>query len=73
MHASHDANTLIVYILSFFRSKLGYIVYDIYSRPVHLTAQKRSQVDCMHTLCLARSNQVSIEELNDMINFILVD
>ena len=45
---------------------------------MHLTAEKRSQVDCVHTLCLARSNQVSIEgfsdeELNDMINFISVD
>ena len=78
MHASHDANT-------FFRSKFGYNLYDLslsqclrYSSPVHLTAEKRSQVDCVHTLCLARSNQVSIEgfsdeELNDMIKFISVD
>ena len=45
---------------------------------MHLTTEKRSQVDCAHTLCLARSNQVSIEgfsdeELNDMIKFISVD
>ena len=85
MHASHDANTLIGYKLSFFRSKFGYNLYDIslsqclrWSSPVHLTAEKRSQVDCVHTLCLARSNQVSIEgfsdeELNDMIKFISVD
>ena len=85
MHASHDANTLIGYKLSFFISKFGYNLYDLsksqclrYSNPVHLTAEKRSQVDSVHTLCLARSNQVSIEgfsdeELNDMIKFILVD
>ena len=84
MHASHDANTLIGYKLSFFRSKFGNNVYDLrlsqclrYSSPVHLTADKISQVDCVHT-CLARSNQVSIEgfsdeELNDMIKFISVD
>ena len=49
---------------------------------MHLTAEKISQVDCVHTrvhtLCLARSNQVSIEgfsdeELNYMIKFISVD
>ena len=69
----------------FFRSKFGYNLYDLslsqclrYSSPVHLTAEKRSQVDCVHTLCLARSKQVSIEgfsdeELNDMIKFISVD
>ena len=90
MHASHDANTLYLYKykLSFFRSKFGYNLYDLslsqclrYSSPVHLTiltAEKRSQVDCVHTLGLARSNQVSIEgfsdeELNDMIQFISVD
>ena len=87
MHASHDANTLIGYKLSFFRSKFGYNSYDLslsqclrYNSPVHLTAEKRSQVDCVHTLCLARSSQVSIEgfsdeELNDniMIKFISVD
>ena len=85
MHASHDANTLIGYKLSFFRSKFGYNLYDIslsqclrYCSPVHLTAEKRSQVDCAHTLCLTRSKQVSIEgfsdeELNDMIKFISVD
>ena len=83
MHASHDANTLIGYKLSFFRSKFGYNLYDLtqclrYSSPVHLTAEKRSQVDCVHTLCLARSKQVSIEgfsdgELNDMIKFISID
>ena len=85
MHASHDANTLIGYKLSFFRSKFGYNLYDLslfqclrYTSPVHLTAEKRCQVDCVHTLCLARSNQVSIEgfsdeELNDMIKFISVD
>ena len=49
-----------------------------YSSHVPLTAEKRSQVDCVHTLCLARLNQVSIEgfsdeELNDMIEFISVD
>ena len=49
-----------------------------YTSPVHLTAEKRSQVDCVHTLCLARSKQVSIEgfsdeELNDMIKFISVE
>ena len=45
---------------------------------MHLTAEKRSQVDCVHTLCLAHSNEVSIEgffdeELNYMINFISVE
>ena len=85
MHASHDANTLIGYKLSFFRSKFGYNLYDFslsqclrYTSPVHLTADKRSQVDCVHTLCLARSNPVLIEvfsdeELIDMIKFISVD
>ena len=29
MHASHDANTLIGYKLSFFRSKFGYNLYDL--------------------------------------------
>ena len=84
-HASHDANIIIGYKLKFFRSKFGYNLYDLslsqclrYSSPVHLTAEKRSQADCIHTLCLARSNQVSIEgssdeELNDMIKFISVD
>ena len=85
MHVLHDANTLIGNKLSFFISKFGYNLYDLslsqclrYSSPVHLTAGTRSQVDCVHTLCLARSNQVSIEgssdeELNDMIKFISVD
>ena len=84
-HASHDANTLIGYKLSFFRSKFCYNLCDLslsqclrYRTPVHLTAEKRSQVDCVHTLCLARSNQISIEsfsheELYDMIKFISVD
>ena len=45
---------------------------------MHLTAEKRSQVGCVHTLCMTRSNQVSIEgfsdeELNNMMNFISVD
>ena len=45
---------------------------------MHLTAEKRSQVDCVHTLCLARSKQVSIEGfsdegLNDMIDFMSVN
>ena len=72
MHSSHDANTLIGYKLLFFRSKFGYNFYDLslsqclkYSSPVHLTAEKRSQVDCVHTLCLARSNQVTIEGFSD--------
>ena len=44
---------------------------------MHLTAEKRSQVDCIHTLCLERSNQVSVEgfsdeELNAMLNYIAV-
>ena len=69
-------------INSFFRSKFGYNLYDLSLsqclRYRHLTAEKRSQVDCVHTLCLARSKQVSIEgfsdeELNDMIKFISVD
>ena len=84
MYVSHDVNILIGYKLSFFRSKFGYNLYDLrfsqclrYSSPVYLIAEKRSQVDCVHTLCLARSNQVSIEgfsdeELNDMIKFISV-
>ena len=67
----------------FFRSKFGYNSYDLslsqclkYSSPMHLTVEKRSQVDCVHTLWLARFKQVSIEgfsdeELNDM--FISVD
>ena len=71
--------------MSFFRSKFGYNLYDLslsqclrYSSSVHLTAEKISQVDCLYTLCLARSNQVSIEgfsdeKLNDMIKFISVD
>ena len=29
MHASHDANTLIGYKFSFFRSKFGYNLYDL--------------------------------------------
>ena len=85
MHASHDANTLIGYKLSVFSSNFGNNLDDLslsqclrYSSPVHLTAKKRSLVDCVHTLCLARSNQVLIEcfsdeELYDMINFISVD
>ena len=45
---------------------------------MHLTAEKRYQVDFVHTLCLARSKQISIEgfsdeELNDMIKYISVD
>ena len=45
---------------------------------MQLTAEKIYQVDYVHTLCLARSKQVSIEgfsdeELNDMIKFISVD
>ena len=85
MHASHEANTIIGYKLSFFRSEFGYNLYDLslsqclrYSSPVHLTAEKRSQVDCVHTLCLACSKPVSIEsfadeEYNYMIKFISVD
>ena len=49
MHASHDANTIIGYKLSFFRSKLGYNLYDLglsqclrYTSHVHLTVEKRS-------------------------------
>ena len=46
-------------------------------RSVHLTADKISEVDYVHTLCLARSNQVSIEgfsdeEVNYMINIFLL-
>ena len=44
---------------------------------MHLTVEKIYNVDCVHTLCLACSNQVSVEgfsneELNAMINFIAV-
>ena len=55
-----------------FLSKFGYNLYDLslspclrYSSPVYLTAENISQVDCVHTLCLARSNQVSIEGFSD--------
>ena len=85
MHASHDANTFIGFKLPFFLSKFGSNLYNLslyrclrYTSPVYLPAEKKSKVDCVHTLCLARSNQVSIEsfsgeELNDMIKFISVD
>ena len=44
---------------------------------MHLTAEKRSHIGYVHTLCLARSNQVSVEsfsdeELNAMLIFIAV-
>ena len=32
---------------------------------MHLTAEKRSHIDCVHTLCLTRSNQVSVEGFPD--------
>ena len=55
MHASYDANTLIGY--TFFISNFGYNLYDLslsqclrYSSPVRLTTEKRSQIDCVHTL-----------------------
>ena len=84
MYSSHDANTLIAYKCIFLDLNLVtiYMIYVYlsikYSSPVHLTAEKISQVDYVHTLCLARYNQVSIEgfsdeELNDMIKFISVD
>ena len=47
INASHDANTLIGYKLSFFKSQFGYNLYDLSfshclrcSSPVHLTADK---------------------------------
>ena len=86
MHASHDANTLIGYTLSFIRSKFGYNLYDLslsqclrYSSPVHLHAEKIiiSSRLCTHFMFVT-FKQVSIEgfsdeELNDMIKFISVD
>ena len=86
MHASHDANTLMGYKLSFFRSKFGYNLYDLslaqclrYSSPVHLTAEKRSLVGLVYTLYVWHAQSkfqfegFSDEELNDMIKFISVD
>ena len=78
MHASHDTNTLIGYKLSFCIAKFGYNLNDLslsqclrYRSPVHLPAEKRSQVDCVHTLCLACFNQVSIEGFSDeQLNYI---
>ena len=64
----HMMLTHLLVINCLFRSKFGYNLYDLglsqclrYSRPVHLTAEKRSHIDCVCTLCLARSNQVSVE------------
>ena len=81
IHASYDPHTIIGYKLSFNISKFGYNLDDLclrYNSPVTLAAEKISQIDCKHTLCLARSKQVSIEgfsdeELNDRINCIAVD
>ena len=67
----------------FFKSKFGYNLYNLsLSFSVFKIYQScafncSSQVDCVHTLCLARSTQVSIEgfsdeELNDLIKFISV-
>ena len=32
---------------------------------MHLTEEKRFHIDCVHTLCLAHSNQVSVEGFSD--------
>ena len=49
-----------------------------YSRPVHLTGQKGSEVHCLKCLCLARLNPIPIEgfsykEINTIINCITLD
>ena len=56
-------------MLSFLKSKFDYNLSLSqclkYIRPLNVTADKISQVDCMHTLCLARTNPVSTEGFSD--------
>ena len=80
-NARNNSNTLIGYKIAFMRSRYGFSVFDanmnncIHQMKPSLTIEQQSQVDCLHTLCLAKSNHITIggfthEEINCMIEFI---
>ena len=82
-NASKNANTLIGYKLSFFRSMFGINIFGNslqyclqQAKPINLSIEQQSHVHCIHTLFLSLTNHVNIEglpqtEVNDILNFIV--
>ena len=77
LNAYYNANSLICYKLAYFRSSFGIDIFncDIKSKPNVLLDEQQAQVNCLYTLCQAKSshlksNGLSNDEINYMIEFI---
>ena len=82
LNAYYNANSLIGYKLAYFRSSFGIDIFnwDIMSsieksKPNVLLDEQQAQVNCLYTLCQAKSSHLKInglsnDEINCMIDFI---
>ena len=76
-NAYYNANSLIGYKLAYFRSSFGIDIFncDIISsieksKPNVVLDEQQAQVNCLHTLCQAKSSHLTINGLsNDEINY----
>ena len=71
MNASSNANTLIGYKMSYYRSMYGIDICNadlnyclIRAKPLCLTPDQHAQVNCLYELSLAKSNHIIIDGLN---------
>ena len=81
MNASSNANTLIGYKMSYYRSMYGIDIYNadlnyclLRAKPLCLTPDQHAQVNSLYELSLAKSNHIIIDgfnpdEINDTINY----
>ena len=77
LNAYHNANSLIGYKLAYFRSYFGIDIfnYDIMSsieksKPNVILDEQQAQVNCLYTLCQAKSSHLKSNGLNnDEINY----
>ena len=79
LNAYYNANSLIGYKLAYFRSSFGIDIFycDIMSsmeksKPNVLLDEQQAQVNCLYTLCQAKSSHLKINGLsNDEINYLI--
>ena len=77
LNAYYNANSLIGYKLAYFRSSFGIDIFncDIMSsieksKPNVLLDEQQAQVNCLYTLCKAKSSHLKMYDLrNDEINY----
>ena len=84
-NAYYNSNTLIGYKLAYYRARFGFNLFSSVlskslgrAKPPHIGIELQARVNCLRTLCLAKSNHATIdnftmEDINDIINAIALD